>query len=262
MASNKPFSLRHGIKPPPSPVVGDAPVSLRYFVLLMLQKGSPKSPHQAAAWIERFLRRPAFSTAFHNPHDPSAWQRLYEVIQRFEWWQVYEFIEYFFKIPSFYPQQKLIAELNELFVAENILYRMTDVGEIVYRGSEAFETIVESAEASLGAAGKSTAREELREALYDLSKRPEPDLTGAVQHAMAALECTSNDVCGTEGETLGQVIKRHPEKFPPPLGQAVSQLYGFASEKGRHLTEGGKPQFKEVELLVSIAASVAAYLCK
>jgi len=48
---------------------------------------------------------------------------------------------------------------------------------------------------------------------------------------MAALECVANTVCGEESETLGQLIKKHPDKFPAPLGDAVSKLYGFASEK-------------------------------
>jgi hypothetical protein len=48
---------------------------------------------------------------------------------------------------------------------------------------------------------------EIHKALENLSKRPVPDLTGAVQHAMAALECVANDVCGENGETLGKVVR-------------------------------------------------------
>ena len=32
---------------------------------------------------------------------------------------------------------------------------------------------------------------DLKEALLDISRRPTPDLTGAIHHAMAALECLS-----------------------------------------------------------------------
>ncbi|MGA2859581.1 MAG: hypothetical protein ABSE40_22150 [Candidatus Sulfotelmatobacter sp.] len=79
---------------------------------------------------------------------------------------------------------------------------------------------------------------------------------------MAALECVAKDVCGEEGGTLGQVIKKHPDKFPAPLGDGVAKLYGFASDKGRHITEGGEPDIKEVELIVGIAATVATYLSR
>jgi hypothetical protein len=79
---------------------------------------------------------------------------------------------------------------------------------------------------------------------------------------MAALECVATDVCGEEGKTLGQVIKKHPDKFPAPLDDAVGKLHGFASNKGRHITEGGEPNLKEVELIVGIAATVATYLSR
>ena len=47
-----------------------------------------------------------------------------------------------------------------------------------------------------------------------------------------------------------------------PMGEAVSKLYGFASEKGRHIKEGGEPAQKEAEFVVGIAATVATYLIR
>jgi len=43
-----------------------------------------------------------------------------------------------------------------------------------------------SAIESLEAARRNTARGEIHEALGDLSRRPAPDITGAIQHAMVA----------------------------------------------------------------------------
>ena len=145
---------------------------------------------------------------------------------------------------------------------ENIGWKMTS-GLLEYRGTESFEITVETAKSALDAAGKTTAREEIHKALEDLSRRPSPDLTGAVHHAMGALECVTKDVCGEEGKvTLGQMAKRHPDKFPPPLDVAIDKLYGFASDKGRHIKEGGEPAQKEVELIVGIAATIATYLIR
>jgi len=36
-----------------------------------------------------------------------------------------------------------------------------------------------------------TAKTEIREALNDLSRRPTPDITGAIQHSLACLECVA-----------------------------------------------------------------------
>jgi hypothetical protein len=50
-----------------------------------------------------------------------------------------------------------------------------------------------------------------------LWRTPEADLTGAVQPAMAALECVARSACGDEKATLGEAIKRCPGTIPKPL---------------------------------------------
>ena len=94
----------------------------------------------------------------------------------------------------------------------------------------------------------------------DLSKRPEPDLTGAVQHAMAALECTAREITKNPSATLGDILRRHTNLFPKPLNEAVPKLWGYASETGRHLREGRTPTRLEAELIVGVASSCCTYL--
>ena len=57
----------------------------------------------------------------------------------------------------------------------------------------------------------------------DLSRRPNPDITGAIQHAMAALECIARTVCGDGSSTLGALLKRNPDLIPKPLNEAVEK---------------------------------------
>jgi hypothetical protein len=135
-------------------------------------------------------------------------------------------------------------------------------GEVVTRGTETFESNVHGAVDALEAVGRATASGEIHEALMDLSRRPEADLTGAVQHAMAALECVARDVCGDERATLGEIIKRYPGTIPKPLDDSVAKAWGYASEMARHIREGHKPERKDVELIVSLAATVATYLSR
>lgn len=151
--------------------------------------------------------------------------------------------------------------LNEFFVGEGIGWQIIE-GEIVTRGTETFESNIHGAVEALESAGRLTARDEIHEALVDLSRRPEADLTGAVQHAMAALECVARDVCGDEKATLGEVIKRYPGTIPKPLDKSVGTAWGYASEMARHIREGRKPEHREVELIVGVAATVATYLSR
>jgi hypothetical protein len=135
-------------------------------------------------------------------------------------------------------------------------------GEIATRGTETFEANVNSAVEALGTSGRVMARHEIHEALGDLSRRPEPDLTGAIQHAMAALECVARDVCGDERATLGEIIKRYPDTIPKPLDESVAKAWGYASEMARHIREGHSPARKDVELIVGLAATVATFLSR
>jgi len=71
---------------------------------------------------------------------------------------------------------------------------------------------------ALEAARRVTARDEIHKAVIDLSRRPEADLTGAIQRAMAAPECVARDACGGDRATLDKIIKRYPELIiPNPL---------------------------------------------
>ena len=57
---------------------------------------------------------------------------------------------------------------------------MTD-GEIVYRGCGTFTETARQADEVLADIGHSATANEIREALQDISRRPEPDMTGAIQ---------------------------------------------------------------------------------
>jgi hypothetical protein len=127
-----------------------------------------------------------------------------------------------------------------------------------------FEAVTRQASDTLVAHGRSTAAREIHEALGDLSRRPKPDVSGAIQHAMAALECVMRDLSGESRTMLGDLLKRHGQALGivPPLDQALIKLWGSASERGRHLREGREPGFEEGELVVGVAAAASMYLSK
>jgi hypothetical protein len=73
------------------------------------------------------------------------------------------------------------------------------------------------------------------------------------------MECVSRDVTGDSG-TLGKLIPKLG--LPRPLDTAVEKLWGFASERARHLHEGETVNDLEAELVVSIACAVSAFLAR
>ena len=72
----------------------------------------------------------------------------------------------------------------------------------------------------------------MREALTDICRRLCLELTGAIQHAMEALESTIGSVTGESEITLGKLI----DQLDLPYGRiVVHNLSGFASEQARHI---------------------------
>ncbi len=263
----KSFSKRHGYVSEPKEITvwDDAPESLRHFVLHISVDEMGYKPSMLRDVICSVLRvRP--NPDHWSPY-PNIWNEVEGHVYECDWFKFYDFVE---KVHSGLVRGKVAfsdretAErfqfaLNEFFIDEGIGWQMID-GEIVTRGTEIFESSVHGAVDILGVSGRTTAQNEIREALCDLSRRPKADLTGAVQHAMAALECVARDVCGDEQATLGEIIKKYPGTIPKPLDNAVEKAWGYASEMARHVREGSTPQRREVAMVVSIAATVATYL--
>lgn len=202
------------------------------------------------------------------PLDSNNWSEFpnidYEVGQHLDscdWYLVYDIIEVI--IQKLNPQEKTAFsnEINEYFIANGIGWKIVN-GQIETRGDEVFETAVKSVVSVLETAKLETAKTEIREALIDLSRRPTPDITGAIQHSLACLECVAREVTGDKKATLGELIKRHPNIVPKPLDIAIDKIWGFTSEQGRHLREGQAPEYLEAELVVELSAAISTYLGK
>jgi hypothetical protein len=153
------------------------------------------------------------------------------------------------------------SAVNEVFVEQGIGWKFAD-GVIQSRGDEQFEFVTATTLQGLDNGGFPTARSELREALADLSRRPEPDLTGAVQHAMGSAECMAREATGEQRLTLGEILSRYPDLLPRPLDEAISKIWGYASNTARHIREGDVVARDEAELVVGVAAAEVTYLAR
>jgi hypothetical protein len=156
------------------------------------------------------------------------------------------------------PFSRFTSKLNDYFVESGIGWKLVD-GKLEVRGAEHFEVALAGAQKALHESGFTTAASELQEALSGLSRRPVPDVTGAIGHSMAAMECVAREVYGDRKATLGDILKRC-DLLPKPLDEALTRLWGFASENGRHLREGREPAYAEAELVVTVVAGLSTYL--
>lgn len=264
------FSTRHGFQGADAEITitRDAPEDLR-AVLVDIAYEAGLTPHTMRDTVCRVLRVredrgnwspfPNVDSEVRRHLDSCEWFEVYDVIEA-TYSHLLEHVE-----PPQYSEQAQLRpahfkeEMNSFLRRRGIGWQLVNL-ELQVRGAEGFQAAVASATSTLNTAERATAVRELQEALHDLSKRPDPDLTGAIQHAMAALECVMREACGDPSGTLGSLIARFKGTIPPPLDQAIEKMWGFASERGRHIREGQKLDQAEVALIVHTAAAVASYL--
>lgn len=261
------FSRRNNLRRlPPITVREDAPVAFRKFIFDAM-KHFCRNPISCVTLIYLSIGKiPDSSYVFRGYDGDRAWSFAKDELFKADWYKVFDLIERFHPklwSPRDHDSADAFREvLNNYFEENGYAYRLEPNGKLAHRGDESFESAMSNARVSLATAGMNTAASEIHKSLEDLAKRPIGDLTGAIQHAMAGLECAAKDAAGESGIELGKIVKKRPDLFPAPLGDVIAKLYGFASNNGRHLQEGGEPDFAEAELIVGIAATAATYLAR
>jgi len=260
------FSERHGYSAPEPDITvrEDAPEALRSAVPTAARQGGMDFNDLRRVVCQTLAVAPDTRG---NWSEPNVMDEVYGLLQECEWFEVYDVIEALARALSHQPivrydqpapADMFNRDINRVLRRNGIGWQLI-VGRIEMRGSEVFEVAVRDGRDELWKAGKQTTANELHEALRDLSRRPQPELTGAIQHGIAALECLSKDLTGDKA-TLGSLVKNNPALFPSPLSDAIAKVYGFASENGRHLKEGGAPSFEEAELVVGLSGVLCRYL--
>lgn len=258
---NQPFSKRFGHvdKNQEITVREDAPENFRYAVIAIAREDAHLSPSTIREIVCKVLRIPPDRA--HNWGEPNISNEVEGLIDSCKWYRVYDIVEAiysFLKPRDSNATSNYEESINECLVEMGIGWKLVS-GVIETRGEEAFEHVVQDASGALVDADLTTSKQELDEAIRALSRRPEPNLSGAVFHAMAALECVAREVTGGK-ETLGGIIKQYPDLLPKPLDEAMSKIWGYSSEIARHGKEDRTLEREEVQLVVGLAATVATYL--
>ena len=261
MSNKETFSKRFGhysVNAKEITIREDAPDGLRHFISVAFYE-LKKNPSDLRAIVCRVLR---VSPDRNNWSEyPNIDWEVNQLLEECDWFVIYDIIEII--IDKLNPEEKeqFNKEINEYFIANGIGWKITN-GQIETRGDDLFETSVKNVVEVLENAKLRTAKTEIKEAINDLSRRPQPDITGAIQHSLACLECVTREFTGDTKSTLGDLMKKFPGAIPSPLDQAVTKIWGFTSEQGKHLREGSEPEYLEAELVVEVTASITTYLGK
>ena len=255
------FSDRHGLQAVDAEITirNDAPDVLRRVIPMIARDASMGPVEMRKITCETLLIPPDPNNW--SPY-PNVWGEVLGLIGQCAWFEVYDVAEALYSALAAKDAdlaQRFVDGINRVLRREGIGYEMQQ-GLIAFRGHEVFSKATTEAVSVLAETGRMRAASEIEEALQDISRRPQPDITGAIQHAFAALEATARDVTGKSNPTLGQLV---PElNLPRPLDTALEKLWGYASDRARHIREGQAVDVAEAELLVSIAGAVCTFLAR
>jgi hypothetical protein len=252
------FSRRHGLNRPDADITVryEAPDDLRHAVVALAYQCGLKPTDLRRVLCSMLYRVPNRSNWSEFPNVDG---EVRDLISDCEWFEIYDLIELLAQSCEGHGVD-FAGETNRMFRVMGVGWQLVGTS-LEVRGSEAFELAVKEGQRELLQRGNHTAASELHEAILDLSRRPNPEVSGAIQHAMAALECVARDVCESK-DTLGDVLRKNPSLFPKPVDQILDKAWGYTSNFGRHLMEGSPPAFDEAELVVGLSGVLARYLSR
>ncbi len=204
----EPFSKRYGFGPEPSQIMiwDDAPEPFRTALLFAARDIAQLSPSTLRDVVCRVLReRPDPSNWSEYPN---IWGEVESLVYHCDWFRVYDVLEAVGQyLEKKYSREKdaFVNEMNNCLRELGIGWHLQD-GIVQSRGEDSQECLISQTKEALKEAAMPTAESELSEAVKDLSRRPHPDLSGAVHHAMAALECVARELSDQPKDTLGRII--------------------------------------------------------
>lgn len=272
------FSDRYPHEEPEVPITvrEDAPQSLRAFL--------PRLAHESGiSWsVQRGIVCKILMT-WPNEDNWSEWPNIaYEVMDLLadcSWWHVYDVAEAYWEdlsrcrqllSPPSNPTAEQLSfqrQLNGFFTREGIGWQLSTEGLLEPRGDATSSATSPTHTVALAEAGLEKALTEFKEAQHDLARRPDPDVTGVVQHGSAALESVVRHITGSS-KTLGQAAKEIDYAAIPPVIRDMVEtmlvkLYGYASSDrggGRHGSESIQVNRAEAALFLGLVGGLIDYL--
>jgi len=186
-----------------------------------------------------------------------AYDVLKEYFLKFQWFEVYDFLEEVANDQSDLISDDVREWINKTLEEHNSAYRFvgTEIAEITDKNEiEAIETAMKHADAPV--------RAHIDAALRMLSDKDVPDYRNSVKESISAVESACRLVTGNTSATLGDALKR-VEDLHPAMSRAFSQLYGYTNDASgiRHsLTDEPTITYADAKFMLVACSAFVSYL--
>jgi AbiJ N-terminal domain 4 len=178
-----------------------------------------------AMWFHFLKRaadeRPTYGTAILG--------QIRELFFGWEWYEVYDFIEWFLGYFEGDKRKQFQDIFNILLESELAGYRIIDgkVADI----TDAQE--IEMLEQALADTTNTGAAAHLKRSLELLADRKAPDYRNSIKESISAVESIARTISNSPKATLGEALKilEKKDKIHPALKEGFLRLYGYTSDK-------------------------------
>lgn len=198
---------------------------------------------------------------------PSAFAQIRIWFFKWEWFEVYDFIEYISHINSPANKSEFKAVCNRVLEEELSGYRFVN-DEIAPITDETELGEIGKAIEDSGKTRLSGVHIHLKSALSKLSDRKSPDYRNSIKESISAVEAISQVISGNPKATLTQALKKIESDLGlhPALKEGFIKIYGYTSDADgiRHcMVNESRCDFEDAKyMLVSCSAFINYLIMK
>jgi len=227
-----------------------------------------------AKYIDQSAYRDFFYTLWHNffklPLDKlDNWYgttrlQIREWFFEWEWYEIYDFIEYITKIDSQTSSEDFINFCNDLLEKELSGYRFIN-GIIAPITSESEVQEIDQAINNSANDKLIGVKIHLENALRLIANRDSPDYRNSIKESISAVESISKVLASGTKNSLGSALDKLKAKIEihPALERGFKQIYGYTSDSDgiRHaLMEESKSDFEDAKYMLVACSAFVNYL--
>lgn len=189
---------------------------------------------------------------------------LRQMFFEWDWFEVYDFIEYVASIECYTDEQEFIFACNIILERELSAYRFID-GVIAPLTNKHEINEIDKAIQTAKDENLLGVQEHLETALLKMSSRTNPDYRNSIKESISAVESIAKKISNGSKDSLASALDkiRGKIKLHPSLEQGFKKIYGYTSDEGgiRHsMSDESNCDLTDAQYMIIASSAFVNYL--